>query len=67
MNYENACEILDVNEDASIDNIKKQYRLKALLCHPDKNQSANANEEFQDLQPMRTKSFKTCQKHTNIC
>jgi hypothetical protein len=49
MNYENACEILDVNEDASIDNIKKQYRLKALLCHPDKNQSANANEEFQDL------------------
>lgn len=49
MNYEKACEILDVNEDASIDNIKKQYRLKALLCHPDKNQSANANEEFQDL------------------
>jgi len=49
MNYEKACEILELNEDASIDNIKKQYRLKALLCHPDKNQSANANEEFQDL------------------
>jgi|UniRef100_A0A6C0IQS0 hypothetical protein len=49
MNYKKACEILDVNNDISIQNIKKQYRLKALLYHPDKNQSDDANTKFQEI------------------
>lgn len=49
MRYKDACELLEVNNDASIQNIKKQYRLKALLYHPDKNPSEDANVKFQEL------------------
>jgi len=49
MRYKKACELLEVNTDVSIQNIKKQYRLKALLYHPDKNPSEDANAKFQEL------------------
>jgi len=49
MNYKKACEILEVNNDISIQHIKKQYRFKALLYHPDKNQSEDANTKFQEI------------------
>ena len=35
MNYKKACELLEVNNDVSLENIKKQYKLKALLYHPE--------------------------------
>jgi hypothetical protein len=47
LKYEEACKILDINiENISQEHIKKQYRLKALQYHPDKNSSTSANEEF---------------------
>ena len=49
MRYKKACELLEVTTDVSIQNIKKQYRLKALLYHPDKNPSEDANARFQEL------------------
>lgn len=49
MRYNKACELLEVNNDVSIQNIKKQYRMKALLYHPDKNHSEDASAKFQEI------------------
>lgn len=50
MNYNEACRILNVTS-AQIDKetLKRQYRLNALLYHPDKNHSENATEHFQSV------------------
>jgi DnaJ domain len=40
-------EILEVKEDVNDRGIKSQYRAKAALTHPDKNQDPQANEAFQ--------------------
>lgn len=51
MNFRKACEILDIDcEDPTVDLIKKQYRLKALKYHPDKNRSDDASSKFQEIQ-----------------
>jgi hypothetical protein len=52
MNYEKACCVLDLNsnEEITIDIVKKQYRLKALKYHPDKNKSHDASSKFQEIQ-----------------
>jgi curved DNA-binding protein CbpA len=53
MNYKNACECLEIEfENNNIDEIKlkRQYRLKALLYHPDKNKSPDAVSRFQEVQ-----------------
>lgn len=51
MKYKKACEILDIDQSIHItlDILKKQYRLKALLYHPDKNPSHDASSKFQEI------------------
>ncbi len=54
MNFEDALQILDIDPAFKDKNefneiIKKKYRLKALILHPDKNKSHNACEEFQKV------------------
>jgi len=44
VNYYN---ILGVTYNASLEEIKKAFRLKAKLCHPDVNKSINAKAAFQ--------------------
>jgi hypothetical protein len=47
MNYDKACEILEIEEkDITIEKIKKQYRIKALMFHPDKNKTEDASAKF---------------------
>ena len=50
MNYNIACKNLGIDGDIEItlELLKRQYKLKALANHPDKNKEANASEKFQD-------------------
>ena len=44
------CLDLDINnQNITIDDIKRQYRLKALTYHPDKNSSPDATARFQEI------------------
>lgn len=51
MNRNRAIELLELksNEVTDIDAIKRQYRIKALLYHPDKNKSSDAASQFRDI------------------
>ncbi|HCW06494.1 MAG TPA: hypothetical protein DGG95_03905 [Cytophagales bacterium] len=40
------CQILGISENASIEDIKRAYRQKAKLLHPDKNKNSDAHEQF---------------------
>lgn len=42
-------QILGVSANASIDEIKRAYRAKAFLLHPDKNNDPNASQQFVEL------------------
>jgi len=53
MNFKTACENLDIiceDNELPIEILKKQYRLKALLYHPDKNPSPDATSKFHEIQ-----------------
>jgi hypothetical protein len=41
--------ILDLDEKASLEDIKKAYKRKAKILHPDHNKSPNAHEQFIEL------------------
>lgn len=52
MNKITAYKILDLDINSAsidIDRIKRQYRLKALIYHPDKNKELNASSKFQEI------------------
>ena len=50
MNYKKACDILNItNLPISLTDLKRQYRIKALLYHPDKNLSSDTTNKFQEI------------------
>jgi len=50
MNYKRACEILNIQSDKlNLATLKRQYRVNALLYHPDKNHSADAKSKFLEV------------------
>jgi DnaJ-class molecular chaperone len=52
MNYDIACEYLEINEEIvlTLEELKRKYRIKALMYHPDKNKSEDAVSKFQKIQ-----------------
>ena len=52
MNKKQAYKYLDLdihNQNITMDDIKRQYRLKALIYHPDKNSNPDATTRFQEI------------------
>lgn len=49
MNIHQACQTLNVNSDASFEDVKGAYRKLALEHHPDKNKTKNDDKEFKKI------------------
>ena len=61
MKYTDACANLDIcaTEDIDIDMIKRKYKIKALIYHPDKNKSPDASAKFIQIR----ESYEYLMKH----
>ncbi len=57
--------ILGVTQNATLDQIKKAYRKKAMLLHPDINKAEDAHEQFILLNEAYEFLLKTTGNHTN--
>jgi len=49
MNYNDACNILDLSKIFTEKDLKQKYYMKALLYHPDKNKDSDANDRFREI------------------
>lgn len=51
MNFQKACKVLDLDDNKviNLNEIKQKYKIYALKFHPDKNNSTNATERFQEI------------------
>ena len=49
MNYNDACILLEIKDELTIEILKRQYRRKALQYHPDKNKSDDASDKFNNI------------------
>jgi preprotein translocase subunit Sec63 len=49
MNFEKACDILELKRGFSIKELRHHYKLKALKFHPDKNKKSDAHEKFIEI------------------
>lgn len=49
MNYNDACNILDLSKNFTEKDLKQKYYMKALLYHPDKNKESDANDRFREI------------------
>ena len=54
MNYNDACKILNLNTNFTIQQLKHNYFSLALKYHPDKNIGANTTDKFQEIQSAYT-------------
>ena len=61
MNYTEACANLDIcaTDDIDIQIIKRKYKIKALIYHPDKNKSSDASAKFIQIR----ESYEYLMKH----
>ena len=49
MNLSTAHELLEIHANMSLEEMKRQYKRKALRYHPDKNKSADAADRFREI------------------
>lgn len=49
MNFKEACAILEYDGTQGLETLKKQYKIKALIWHPDKNKDPDAAEKFVEI------------------
>lgn len=63
MNYEKACKVLEMEEKPEYEEneIKRQYKVMALMYHPDKNPAQDASAKFQEIHD----AYEYLMKHNN--